>query len=373
MDISLLISGNLTGFGRFYTSPAAKELLENEKLSLDNHDYIFFLNEGEQAYSITFCKKFIAISLYSQILDSFRRPGKLVISLLLPRDYTIVDNNGMPQGATHSLLTRVNEKFYEMNFQDGMINQNLSALRQDYYSDILAEYTLQPVDRNFINISPTTIVKAGYVKAVESQMPKYLDTPYRKNYEGYNLIFFAPSVPDGTPNTIDEEPEEVILYKVRIKNTGNYLPQPVRLSSPVYKLAAMPGEKQFNADGTYQNVIDGLFKPRITGRIVPNETIEIEYNYEKESRMVKFVFVDKDTNEILPFSDIMPSVELPDGIIPISSETFLFQGSEIYERKKLVSGNKNFTICKLAKILIYLACQKDKIAWFMYNEDYILQ
>ena len=94
MNISLLISGNLTGFGRFYTSPAAAELLGSEKISLDHHNHLTFLGNDEKAYSITFSQRYIAISQYSQILDSFRRPGKLVVSLLIPRNYTIVPKTG---------------------------------------------------------------------------------------------------------------------------------------------------------------------------------------------------------------------------------------------------------------------------------------
>ena len=137
MNISLLISGNLTGFGRFYTSPAASELLGNEKISFDNHSFLPFLGNEEKAYSITFAKKLIAISQYTQILDSFRRPGKLVVSLLIPRNYTIMPNNGSPKGAVYSLLTKISDRFFEKNFLDGMINQNLAVLGQDYYSEIL--------------------------------------------------------------------------------------------------------------------------------------------------------------------------------------------------------------------------------------------
>ena len=111
MNISLLISGNLTGFGRFFTSPAAKELLGNEKIDLDNHNHLTFLEKDEKAYSITFAKRYIAISQYTQILDSFRRPGKLVVSVLIPRNYMVVPRRRtriFPWQPTQAMHDRIN-------------------------------------------------------------------------------------------------------------------------------------------------------------------------------------------------------------------------------------------------------------------------
>lgn len=347
MNISLLISGNLTGFGRFYTSPAAKELLGNEKIDLDNHNHLTFLGNDERAYSITFAKRYIAISQYTQILDSFRRPGKLVVSVLVPRNYMVVPNSGLPKGAVYSLLTRINDKFFEKNFQDGMINQNPAVLGQDYYSEILDGYSLAPTDNRRINEDPSPVKKIGYVRASELDMPSYLDTPYRKSYGegGYNLVFFAPSAPVSTPNSIDEEPTEVVLYRVRILNTGAILPNPVKLSAPLYKLQAKAGEKAFPIEGTYKDAVDHLLEPRITARIQPGEIVEVLYNFEKDEKTIKFVFVDMATGTPVSLDLVLPSISFADGSKhPISSDTFTFRGTEIYDDKKLVADNPAISI-----------------------------
>ena len=346
-NISLLISGNLTGFGRFYTSPAAYELLGSEKISLDNHSFLSFLGKDEKAYSITFAKGFIAVSQYTSILDSFRRPGKLVVSLLIPRNYVIEPVSGSPKGAVYSLLTKISDRFFEKNFLDGMINQNLAVLGQDYYTEILEGYTLKQKDSRKINENPAPVKKVGYVRASETDIASYLDSPYRKSYGdgGYNLVFFAPSAPVGAPNSIDEEPEEVVLYKVKILNTRAILPDRVKLSSPIYKLQATSGEKQFAIEGTYNDVVNNILSPRITGRIMPGETIEIQYNFEKEEKTVEFEFVDLSTSTHIGLDMVLPSIVFPDGTrLPISSNSFTFRGSEIYSEKKIVSESSVFSI-----------------------------
>ena len=178
-------------------------------------------------------------------------------------------------------------------------------------------------------------------------MPSYLDTPYRKSYGegGYNLVFFAPNAPVGTPNSIEEEPEEVVLYRVKIMNTGATLPDPVKLSAPIFKLQASPGEKQFPIEGTYNDVVEHLLEPRISGRIMPGEILEIQYNFEKEEKTVRFVFVDMSTSTPVSLDQVLPSVIFADGTRqPISSETFTFRGSEIYADKRLIAENPSLSI-----------------------------
>ena len=348
MNISLLISGNLTGFGRFYTSPAAKELLGADKIDLDNHNHISFLGDNEKAYSITFAQRFIAISLYTRILDSFRRPGELVVTLLIPRNQIIVPNSGSPIGAVYSLLNKVCDKFFEKNFQDGMINQNPVVLGQDYYSEILGNYRLKSMNMREVNTNPSSVKKVGYVKAQEYDIPKYLDTPCRENYNDHNLIIIAQSAPAG----IDEEPEEVILYSIHIKNNGATLPGRVKLTSPIYKYQAQAGEKPFPIQGTYKDAVEHLLEPRITARLMPNDVVEISYNFEKEEKTVNFIFLDKNNTDTQVSIDVVqPSVVIDGTKLPISSETFTFRGAEIYAPKKLVSDNSNFTISKRSEIL----------------------
>lgn len=347
MNISLLISGNLTGFGRFYTSPAAKELLGADKIDLDNHNHISFLGDNEKAYSITFAQRFIAISLYTRILDSFRRPGELVITLLIPRNQIIVPNSGSPIGTVYSLLNKVCDKFFEKNFQDGMINQNPVVLGQDYYSEILDNYRLKSMNMREVNLNPSSVKKVGYVKAQEYDIPKYLDTPCRENYNDHNLIIIAQSAPAG----IDEEPEEVILYSIHIKNNGATLPGRVKLTSPIYKYQAQAGEKPFPIQGSYKDAVEHLLEPRITARYMPNDVVEISYNFEKEEKTVNFIFLDKNTGTSVSIDVVQPSVVIDGTKLPISSDTFTFRGAEIYASKKLVSDNSSYTISKRSEIL----------------------
>lgn len=347
MNISLLISGNLTGFGRFYTSPAAKELLGTDKIDLDNHNYISFLGDNEKAYSITFAQRYIAISLYTRILDSFRRPGELVVTLLIPRNQIIVSNTGSPIGAVYSLLNKVCDKFFEKNFLDGMINQNPVVLGQDYYSDILDNYRLKPMNMKEVNLSLSSVKKVGYVKAQEADIPKYLDTPCRESYNDHNLIIIAQSAPAG----IDEEPEEVILYSIYIKNREVTLPGRVKLTSPIYKCQAQAGEKPFPIQGSYKDAVEHLLEPKITARILPNDVVEIFYNFEQEEKTVNFIFLDKNTGTPISIDVIQPSVVIDGKKLPVSSETFKFRGSEIYVSKKLVSDNANYTISKRSEFL----------------------
>lgn len=347
MNISLLISGNLTGFGRFFTSPAAKELLGTDKIDLDNHNHISFLGDNEKAYSITFAQRYIAISLYTRILDSFRRPGELVVTLLIPRNQIIVPNSGPSIGAVYSLLNKVCDKFFEKNFQDGMINQNPVVLGQDYYSEILDNYRLKPMSMREVNPTPSSVKKVGYVKAQETDIPKYLDTPCRESYNDHNLIIIAQSAPVG----IDEEPEEVILYSIHIKNNGATLPGRVKLTSPIYKYQAQAGEKPFPIQGSYKDAVEHLLEPRITARMMPNDVVEISYNFEKEEKTVNFIFLDKNTGAPISFDVVQPSVVI-DGIkLPISSKTFTFRGAEIHASKKLVSDNSNYTISKRSEFI----------------------
>lgn len=347
MNISLLISGNLTGFGRFFTSPAAKELLGTDKIDLDNHNHISFLGDNEKAYSITFAQRYIAISLYTRILDSFRRPGELVVTLLIPRNQIIVPNSGPSIGAVYSLLNKVCDKFFEKNFQDGMINQNPVVLGQDYYSEILDNYRLKPMNMRAVNLNPSSVKKVGYVKAQETDIPKYMDTPCRESYNDHNLIIIAQSAPVG----IDEEPEEVILYSIHIKNNGATLPGRVKLTSPIYKYQAQAGEKPFLIQGSYKDAVEHLLEPRITARMMPNDVVEISYNFEKEEKTVNFIFLDKNTGVPISFDVVQPSVVI-DGIkVPISSKTFTFRGAEIHASKKLVSDNSNYTISKRSEFI----------------------
>lgn len=335
-NIELIISGNLTGFSHFYDSPVAKELNAQAKIDFDYRNYIKFLNAGGKLYSVSFAPKVIALSLVTRILDSFRRPGILVISILMPRNKKVESVvTGDSDHAAYDLLNAVNDKFYERNFINGMINQNTAVLMQDYYTDILAGYRLvdDPTQRNVcMTVDPTLANKrSGYVKAVETDIASYLATPCRKSYEGYNDVFFAVNA----PQNIEEPPVEVVLYNVRITNNGQRI-SGVRLTDKVHNLLPdkEKGEEDIYKDYTYQQVLNGEAGGDIVANMV-GDSIEITYRFKLEERTINFVF--RDGNNVLPFENVMP-VFVMDGVeYNIPSESYTFKGKEIYGVKHLKS------------------------------------
>lgn len=54
MDISVIISGNLTGFSRFYASANANDIYNEAKFDFDYRNFLTFINAGEKAYAISF-------------------------------------------------------------------------------------------------------------------------------------------------------------------------------------------------------------------------------------------------------------------------------------------------------------------------------
>lgn len=344
-NISLVISGNLTGFSRFYTSPNANDICSEAKFDFDNRNNLTFLNEGEKVYAISFAPTVVAVSLITRILDSFRRPGILVVTILMHRNEKIEQKVGgfgdsQNNKALYQLLNAVNEKFYEKNFVNGMLNQNPSVLMQDYYTDILKDYVLVS-DRNQHHINGNINVaslnkRIGYVASTEDNIALYLSSPCRRSYEGYHHVFFGKNA----PQNIEEEPEEVIMYSVLITNNKYRIPA-VKLSDKIYNLRPDKGEIDFEKNYTYRQVLAGEAAPLIHASI-NGETIEVTYRFGQEERTINFVF--KDGLNVVPFEFIAPVIESDGSRRKIFSESFSFQGKEIYTRKKLISGNAEYQI-----------------------------
>lgn len=351
MSVSILISGNLTGFSRFYTSPGADEVNKDSGIDYDYRNYLTYLNEGEKAYVISFSPKVVAVSLVTRILDSFRRPGILVVTALIPRNQAmthILDPND--RKALYNLLNEVNNKFYEKNFLNGMINQNPAVLMQDYYSDILNNYNLTG-DRNQKPVNATIDVHVhnkniGYVASKETDIPKYLASPMRKSYKGYHHVVLA----DKAPQNIDEPAEEVVTYRVMITNTRQPAGGEVTLNDRIPNLMPQQGEKDIpNKNYTYREIINGEAGNSITASI-ENDTIHISYHFPKEEKKVNFKFFDGATEVPLPV--IRPRLVESNGTsIPLSSDSFTFYGEEIYGRKRLESGNPDYVIDPVSAIL----------------------
>ncbi len=356
MDISIIISGNLTGFSRFYASPNANDIYNEAKFDFDYRNFLTFINAGEKAYAISFSPKVIAVSLITRILDSFRRPGILVVTALIPR-YQLVSGtlNAQDKSAIYRLLNEINEKFYEKNFLNGMVNQNPAVLMQDYYSDILRNYALVS-DRMQKAINTTIEVNSpnkriGYISASEKDIPKYLSSLMRKSYNGYHHVFFA----DKAPMNIDEPADEIVTYRARIENGNRNVPGEVRLTDKIPTVTPEQGERPLsNTNFTYGQVLNGEAGTDIIATI-DNDTIVLTFRFPKEEKTVYFKFFEG-ANE-LPIPLIRPIlVESNETSLNLSSDSFTFYGKEIYGRKTIKSGNPEYTIDPTTSVLDLQRC-----------------
>lgn len=342
-NIGLIISGNLTGFSRFYASPNANDIYNEAKFDFDYRNFLTFLNNDDKAYAISFAPSVISVSLVTRILDSFRRPGVLVVSILLPRNKKVESAmNAQNNKALYQLLNAVHDTFREKNFVNGMVNQNAAVLMQDYYTDILSNFVLvpdglqRPINARIDVSSPNK--RLGYVKSTENNVPLYLSSLCRKSYESYHHVFIA----ENAPQNIDEEPVEVVFYSVKVVNTGLTL-QNVKLSDKIYNLLPEEGEIDIDKNFTYQQVVNGEAGRNIAASFA-GETIEITYRFGKETREIRFTFRDG-SGSIIPFASVSPRVVYSNGeVVNINNEVWPFEGKEIYERKTIESGNSNFTI-----------------------------
>ena len=344
MNIGLTISGNLTGFSRFYANDEAKKLLNTIKFNFDVHNLVSFLNNSEKLYAVFFSTDVVAVSLITNILDSFRRPGNLVVTVLIPRGHKIVD--GISESGTNALyhlLNEINDKFYERNFLNGMVNQNPAVLMQDYYTEILSKFKLEP-DRSQRKINGLIDITApnkriGYISALERSIPSYLSALFRKSYEGYHYIFFA----SNAPQNIAEPAEEIVMYRVKIDNKDKIVPGEVKLSDKIPFISKSLGDKDLpTQDFTYEQVISGEAAPYITGVRTDGENIILNYNFPKEEKTINFKFYDG-INE-LPIHIIRPKIESNGISSQLQTNTCLFKGKEIYEPKTIKSGVSEYTI-----------------------------
>lgn len=345
MEISIIISGNLTGFSRFYASPNANDLYNEAKFDFDYRNFLTFLSAGDKAYAISFSPKVIAVSLITRILDSFRRPGILVVTALIPRNQLVRGQlNQNDKTAIYRLLNEINDKFYEKNFLNGMINQNPAVLMQDYYSDILSRYQFvgdkmqKPVNARIDITSPNKHI--GYVSADESSMPKYLSSLMRKSYEGFHHVFLSPRA----PQNIEEPAEEILTYKVRIENDNRPIPGEVQLTDRIPNISPQVGEKDIpNKNFTYGQVIGGEAGTDIIGTIENGDTILLTYRFPREEKTVYFRFYEG--SKEVPVSKVRPIIDDSNGTsFNIPSDSYTFYGKEIYSRKLIRSANPEFTI-----------------------------
>lgn len=354
MDVFVVISGNLTGFSRFYLSPGATEVMAESKFKFDNYDYLSFLKPGGKVYSISFSPKHIAASLITPILDSFRRPGTLVVSVLIPRKYKVECVSGQNNTrAMYDLLNELNDRFYEKNYQNGMINQNPAVLMQDYYADILARYCyvsdLKQKDVSLWVDTDSLSKKIGYIASPETNIPLYLASLCRKSYDGCHYVFIAPDA----PQNIDEDPEEVQMYQVRILNTNMLLPEPVKLTQNIYPLQPGEGEVDFDKNYTYQQALAGQCQQ--ISAVLTGETIEINYRFRQQEKKIRFEFYDAETNAPVDISLIRPSVESGSVSRVLTSDSCIFLGPEIYSRLTIISKGSGYHMIDSVVDLRYIS------------------
>lgn len=345
MNLYLIISGNLTGFSHFYASAGAKDFYEQSKIDFDFRNYLLFLKERQKAYAVSFTDKTIAVSLVTRVLDSFRRPGVLNMTLLLPRKYKVSDKGGLQGGAAlYQLLNEVNDMFYQRNFLNGMMNQNGAVLMQDYYSPILEKYQLVPDPKQRDVNARINVALAknniGYIAAAESDIPLYLETLCRESYEGYHHVFLA----SDAPQNINESPVEEVFYPVRYTSNMEAgveysLPKKVRMSDKIDLLPNLRGYVAFNQDYTYEQIFQGACK-QITAQL-RNEVIYLTYQFEEEHRKVTFEFqfgTSKiDMREIFPVKLWIGNQENY-----LQNNSLVFSGKEIYQPIRLVCENEKY-------------------------------
>lgn len=345
MNLYLIISGNLTGFSHFYASAGAKDFYEQSKIDFDFRNYLLFLKERQKAYAVSFTDKTIAVSLVTRVLDSFRRPGVLNMTLLLPRKYKVSDKGGLQGGAAlYQLLNEVNDMFYQRNFLNGMMNQNGAVLMQDYYSPILEKYQLVPDPKQRDVNARINVALAknnvGYIAAAESDISLYLETLCRESYEGYHHVFLA----SDAPQNINESPVEEVFYPVRYTSNMEAgveysLPKKVRMSDKIDLLPNLRGYVAFNQDYTYEQIFQGACK-QITAQL-RNEVIYLTYQFEEEHRKVTFEFqfgTSKiDMREIFPVKLWIGNQENY-----LQNNSLVFSGKEIYQPIRLVCENGKY-------------------------------
>lgn len=347
--IELIISGNLTGFSRFFVTSGANDLLKDAKIDFDYRNFVSFMEEGDKTYAVSFAPQVIALSLVSRTLDSFRRPGILVVSLLLPRNTKVESiNNPQNEQSIYQLLNAINDKFNEKNLHNGILNQNPIVLMQDYYTKILANYRLTQDCQRGVNLTidnSTFNKNVGYINSSEKDIVAYLNTPCRRAYEGYHSIFISPKA----PQNIDEPVRELKIYNVYVKNTNQRLAN-VTIDSVIQAVFPKRGETDNNfpkevRNLTYRQVLDGQGGKYI-GANITGDTINLVYRFEKEIKRVTFQIIGE--NGKIDFSNVTLVVRNDDGTFyTIANNPYIFEGEEIYGRKTLESGDDKYKISQL--------------------------
>lgn len=341
-NLELIISGNLTGFSRFFVTSGANSFLKDAKIDFDYCNFVSFMEASDNVYAISFAPEVITLSLITRILDAFHRPGILVVTLIIPRNNRVESIvNPQNEKAVYQLLNAINDKFYEKNLHNGMLNQNPIVLMQDYYTEILANYRLVQDNQRGVNFTIDNLAfnkNIGYVRSSEKDIAAYLNTPCRRAYEGYHSIFISPKA----PQNINEPVEELKLYNVYVNNTNQRLSN-VTIDSVIQTVFPERGEIDVpdNVKNiTYRQALDGQGVPYVKANM-NGDTIHLVYRFEKEERQVTFKIM-KGSDEV-DFSLVTLVIQNDDDTYyTISSNPYIFMGKEIYKARTLKSGDDNY-------------------------------
>lgn len=341
-NLELIISGNLTGFSRFFVTSGANSFLKDAKIDFDYCNFVSFMEASDNVYAISFAPEVITLSLITRILDAFHRPGILVVTLIIPRNNRVESIvNPQNEKAVYQLLNAINDKFYEKNLHNGMLNQNPIVLMQDYYTEILANYRLVQDNQRGVNFTIDNLAfnkNIGYVRSSEKDIAAYLNTPCRRAYEGYHSIFISPKA----PQNINEPVEELKLYNVYVNNTDQRLSN-VTIDSVIQTVFPERGEIDVpdNVKNiTYRQALDGQGVPYVKANM-NGDTIHLAYRFEKEQKLVTFKIM-KGSDEV-DFSLVTLVIQNDDDTYyTISSNPYIFMGKEIYKAKTLKSGDDNY-------------------------------
>lgn len=353
-NVQLIISGNFTGFSRFFdTRGISGEPYKGQNINFDLRNAMRVLQDGwQKVYAISFAEKVVAASLVTPILDAANRPGVLVVTVPMPRGKKVrLKADPANPDALYQLLNKVNERFYENNFVNGKLVQVIDALMQDFYSDVLEQYELvDDSEQRKVNISVdlgAMLPKCGYVEAAERDIAKYLDTPCRRNYDrGLHHIIFAQGIP-AEVDKIDEKPVEEILYTVETLNGRKLTNQ--KLDDRIPEAKPQPWQDTIDTDYTYRQVLGGEAGDAITATR-RGETITLDYHYPEKSKTIKFVFYINGENKEV--GEVAPTVTFPDKRqYAINRSEYKFLGKETVEEVSLSCNSDKFSIAEGSKKL----------------------
>ena len=350
-NIIIDISGNLTGFTRFFVTSGGETVADSFDFDYRNQMIpIPQMGEaGNKAYALAFSRDYIATSLVLPSHDSFRRWGIITVSVIIPRGYRVVDSEGKhKQDSTITLLKELYDRFAEKCIRNRNLTDSLSILNQDYYADIIGKYSLiKATGDHGINrdLDPKAMTRSvGYVKSAANDISKYLEKPQRAAYTGNSVIVISENDINSELGltVINEPPVEEIVYIVYVTNIQKTFKR--KLSEKIPHV--QPESYQIpliSQDFTLEQVLNGE-APGIIARQNGTDSLSLTYRFKSVETPIALVF--KDGPEILD-PDVMNVVlenNAGNSRTPGPSGKVTFVGQEITQEWKVVINNPSYNI-----------------------------